>query len=343
LLTDRTISVVVACYRDAGSVHEMYRRLTAVLDEITPSYEIIYVNDNSPDNAAELLAELAETDPRLTVISHSRNFGSQMAFTSGMQQSVGDAVILMDGDLQDPPEVIPALVAEWIQGFEVVYGVRERRQENALKELARKAFYRIYRRLSYLNVPLDAGDFSIMSRCVVDAILQMPERDRFLRGLRTWVGFRQKGVPYVRPERFSGESTNSLLDNIRWAKRGIFSFSYQPLELISMLAFGATALTGVAILLYALFYFLIPQSPRGFLTILVAVLFLGAVQLFSLSIIAEYLGRIFEEVKMRPRYIVRETRNDHRMNPGWKEGCGYETVGQPARAMSRLSDRARSR
>lgn len=328
MLTDRTISVVVACYRDAGSVHEMYRRLTAVLGEITPSYEIIYVNDNSPDNAAELLAELAETDPRLTVISHSRNFGSQMAFTSGMQQSVGDAVILMDGDLQDPPEIIPALVAEWVQGFEVVYGVRERRQENALKELARKAFYRIYRRLSYLNVPLDAGDFSIMSRCVVDAILQMPERDRFLRGLRTWVGFRQKGVPYIRPERFSGESTNSLLDNIRWAKRGIFSFSYQPLEMISMLAFGVTALTAVAILLYALFYFLIPQSPRGFLTILVAVLFLGAVQLFSLSIIAEYLGRIFEEVKMRPRYIVRERRNDHRANPEWQEQDDCEAVGR---------------
>ena len=312
MLTGKSISVVVACYRDAGSVHEMYRRLTAVLREITPCYEIIYVNDNSPDNALELLAEIAERDPRLTVITHSRNFGSQMAFTSGMQQSTGDAVILMDGDLQDPPEVIPALVAEWTKGFEVVYGVRERRRENALKELARKVFYRLYRHLSYLQMPLDAGDFSIMSRCVVDSILQMPERDRFLRGLRTWVGFRQTGVPYVRPERFAGESTNSMLDNLRWARRGIFSFSYQPLELISLLAFAATVMTGVAILFYALFYFLIPQSPRGFLTILVAVLFLGAVQLFSLSIIAEYLGRIFEEVKQRPRYIVREIRNDRK-------------------------------
>jgi len=285
-----------------------------VLGEITLSYEIIYVNDNSPDNAADLLAEVSAADPRVTVIGHSRNFGSQMAFTSGMRQAVGDAVILMDGDLQDPPEVIPSMVAEWLKGFEVVYGVRQRRQESAWKEAARKLFYRLYRRVSYVEMPLDAGDFSIMSRCVVDSILQMPERDRFLRGLRSWVGFRQTGVPYTRPERFSGESTNSMLDNLRWAKRGIFSFSYQPLELISILAFAVTVLTGLAILLYGLLYLVIPQAPRGFLTVLVAVLFLGAVQLFSLSIIAEYLGRIFEEVKQRPPYIVREIRNDHRAN-----------------------------
>jgi polyisoprenyl-phosphate glycosyltransferase len=317
VLTDKKLSVVVACYRDAGSVHEMYGRLTAVLREITSNYEIIYVNDNSPDNAGELLADLAAGDPRLTVITHSRNFGSQMAFTSGMRQSIGDAVILMDGDLQDPPEIIPALVTEWLKGFDVVYGVRERRQESALMEAARKAFYRVYRHLSYLAMPLDAGDFSIMSRCVVDSMLQMPERDRFLRGLRTWVGFRQTGIPYTRPERFSGESTNSLLENIRWAKRGIFSFSYQPLEMISILAAIVTALTGLAMLLYAVLYFIIPQSPRGFLTLLVAVLFLGALQLFCLSIIAEYLGRIFEEVKQRPQYITRHVVNDHRAQAGF--------------------------
>lgn len=312
MLTAKMISVVVACYRDAGSVHEMHRRLTAVLADLTSSYEIIYVNDNSPDDAGVLLAELAGRDPRLTVITHSRNFGSQMAFTSGMQQARGDAVVLMDGDLQDPPEMIPALVAEWLKGFEVVYGVRERRQESPWMEAARKLFYRLYRKLSYVEMPLDAGDFSIMSRAVVDNLLRMPERDRFLRGLRSWVGFRQTGVPYTRPERFAGESTNSMLDNLRWAKRGIFSFSYKPLELISMLAFAVTLLTGCAIVLYGLLYFLLPQSPRGFLTILIAVLFLGTVQLFSLSIIAEYLGRIFEEVKQRPPYIVREIQNDRR-------------------------------
>jgi glycosyltransferase involved in cell wall biosynthesis len=312
MLTLKTVSVVVACYRDAGSVQEMYRRLTETLEQVTPSYEIIFVNDASPDNAEELLSEIAAEDNRVTVISHSRNFGSQMAFTSGMRQSVGEAVVLMDGDLQDPPEVIPALFAEWVKGYEVVYGVRASREENARMQALRRWFYRIYRRLSYVDVPLDAGDFSVMSRRVVDSILLMPERDRFLRGLRSWVGFHQTGVPYVRAERFAGESTNSWLDNIRWAKRAIFSLSYQPLELISLLAFIVTLLTAMAIVVYLLLYFAIPNAPRGFMTLLVAVLFIGAVQLFSLSIIAEYLGRIFEEVKQRPHFIVRNIVNDHR-------------------------------
>lgn len=312
MLTDKMITVVVACYRDAGSVHEMHRRLTAVLSETTPEYEIIYVNDNSPDNAEELLREIAASDPRLTVISHSRNFGSQMAFTSGMRQALGDAVVLMDGDLQDPPEAIPSLVKEWVKGYDVVYGVREQRKENALMEGARKVFYRLFRKLSYINMPLDAGDFSIMSRRVVDGMLQLPERDRFLRGLRAWVGFRQTGVSYVRAERYAGESTNSLMDNIRWAKRGIFSFSYKPLEMISLLALFVTALMGVAIVLYVGLFFLIGNAPSGFLTLLIAVLFLGAIQLFCLSIIAEYLGRIFEEVKQRPQFIVRGVINDRK-------------------------------
>ncbi len=325
MLTEKTISVVVVCYRDAGCVREMYRRLTDVLTQVTPRYEIIYVNDNSPDNAEELLAELAAQDARVTVISHSRNFGSQMAFTSGMRGSVGDAVILMDGDLQDPPEVIPALVREWLNGYDVVYGVRERRREGRLMEAARKAFYRIYRRLSYLEIPLDAGDFSILSRRVVEALLLMPERDRFLRGLRAWVGFRQTGVAYTRAERFAGQSTNSFLDNIRWAKRGIFSFSYQPLEMVSLLAFLATLATGVGITFYIASYFIVPNAPRGFMTLLVAILFLGSLQLFCLSILAEYMGRIFEEVKQRPPFIVRSIMNDHREAPRTAAESGLST------------------
>lgn len=325
MLTDKNISVVVACYRDAGSVAEMHRRLTEVLRQAAPHYEIIFVNDASPDNAEELLEAIAVRDSRVTVILHSRNFGSQMAFTSGMRQAVGDAVILMDGDLQDPPEVLPGLLREWVQGSEVVYGVRTRRREGRLMETARKLFYRLYRRLSYLDMPLDAGDFCIMSRCVVDKLLEMPERDRFLRGLRTWVGFRQTGVPYVRAARFTGSSTNTLWDNVRWAKRGIFSFSYQPLELISLLAAGVTLLAGLAIVGYVAVYFLAPTAPRGFMTLLVAVLFLGAVQLFCLSVLAEYLGRIFEEVKQRPHFIVRRVINDHR-EPA-KGACASQVSG----------------
>ena len=312
MLTLKTVSVIVACYRDAGSVMEMYRRLTDVMGEVTPSYEIIFVNDGSPDNAEDLLNQIAAEDNRVTVISHSRNFGSQMAFTSGMRQSVGEAVVLMDGDLQDPPEVIPSLFAEWVKGYDVVYGIRERREENPRMEALRRWFYRVYRQLSYVEVPLDAGDFSVMSRRVVDCILLMPERDRFLRGLRSWVGFPQTGVPYVRAERFAGESTNSWLDNIRWAKRAIFSLSYQPLEWIALLAFAVTLLTAIAIVVYLILYLAIPSAPRGFMTLLVAILFIGAVQLFSLSIIAEYLGRIFEEVKQRPQFIVRSIVNNHR-------------------------------
>jgi len=312
MLTKKTISVVVACYRDAGSVAEMYRRLVAVLERIAPRFEIIFVNDNSPDNAEDLLTELAGRDPRVTVISHSRNFGSHMSFTSGMKQARGDAVVLMDGDLQDPPKVIPELVAKMETGFDVVYGVRERRKESRLMEGARKLFYRIYRKLSYLDMPLDAGDFSIMSRCVVDSLAQLPERDRFLRGLRAWVGFRQTRVPYVRPERFSGESTNSFGENLRWVKRGILSFSYKPLEMVSVLAFIVTVIAGIAVLGYFLAYFLIPNAPRGFMTLLGAVLFLGAVQLLSLSVSAEYLGKIFEEVKQRPPFIVKRILNDYR-------------------------------
>ncbi len=322
VLTGKAISVVVACYRDGGNVREMYRRLTEVLAQVTSRYEIIFVNDNSPDNAEELLAELAAQDARVTVISHSRNFGSQMAFTSGMRATVGDAVILMDGDLQDPPELIPALVREWLAGYDVVYGVRERRREGRLMQATRKIFYRIYRRLSYLEMPLDAGDFSIMSRRVVEALLSMPERDRFLRGLRTWVGFRQTGVPYTRAERFAGHSTNSLLNNIRWAKRGIFSFSYQPLEMISMLSFLMTLVTAVGIVVYIVLYFILPSAPRGFLTLLVAILFLGSLQLFCLSILAEYMGRIFEEVKQRPAFIVRSILNDHREASGTAAASG---------------------
>ena len=336
MLTDKHVSVVIACYRDAGSVREMHRRLVEIFKRVTPNYELLWVNDNSPDNAEELLNEIAASDPRVTVISHSRNFGSQMAFTSGMQQSLGEAVILMDGDLQDPPEVIPDFVAGWLKGFDVVYGVRKSRRESRLMESARKVFYRLYRRLSYIDMPLDSGDFSLMSRRVVNSVLEMPERDRFLRGLRSWVGFRQTGVAYERAERFAGESTNSFLDNIRWAKRGIFSFSYKPLELISGLASIVTVLAGIAIVLAIARYISNPDAPAGFMTLLVAILFLGAVQLFSISIVAEYLGRVFEEVKQRPRYIVRGILNNHRTDSGWPD---HEPVQEGLHVLHKTRDK----
>ena len=229
MLTDKFVSVVIACYRDAGSVGEMHRRLVEVFKGVTPNYELLWVNDNSPDNAEELLSKIAAADPRVTVISHSRNFGSQMAFTSGMQQSLGEAVILMDGDLQDPPEVIPDFVRTWLKGCDVVYGVRTARRESRLLQTARKVFYRLYRRLSYIDMPLDSGDFSLMSRRVVNSLLEMPERDRFLRGLRSWVGFRQIGAsPTSVPSALRGSRPIHFGITFAGPNAGFFRFPISP-------------------------------------------------------------------------------------------------------------------
>jgi dolichol-phosphate mannosyltransferase len=303
------ISAVVACYRDAPAVPHMYQRLTSVFEELGVEGEIIFVNDASPDDAREVLAALAARDPKVVVINHTRNFGSQAAFTSGMRIATGDAVVLLDGDLQDPPEIIPQLYAQWLEGADVVYGVRVKREATRFLQIAYKAFYRVFRALSYVSVPRDAGDFSLMDRRVVDALNQMPERDRFLRGMRAWVGFRQIGVPYTRPERMFGQTTNNLAQNIAWAQKGIFSFSYVPLQLISYLAVTVTVLSALAIVLTIALYLLERTAPSGFTSILTAVLFLGGIQLLCLAIIGDYLGRVFEEVKQRPQFIVESILN----------------------------------
>lgn len=304
MLTDRKISIIIACYNDVGTIEEMLKRVHATMKDITPHYEIVYVNDASPDGAEVVLSRAFAEDRRLTVITHSRNFGAQNVFTSGIAHSNSDAVVLMDGDLQDPPELIPLFVQKWLEGYDVVYGVRQRREIGMLLGIAYKIFYRVYQKLSYVHVPLDAGDFSLIDRKVADILVEMPERDRFLRGLRAWVGFKQIGVPYTRPARFSGSSNHNLLDNIRWAKKGIFSLSFKPLEWISYLAFGMVVLSGLAIAMYIFFYFRF-GAPQGFVTLLVAILFLGSIQLMCLAVLAEYMGRVFEEVKARPRYIVK--------------------------------------
>jgi len=306
----KRLSAVIACYRDGPAVLPMYERLTRAVEGLGLDLEIVFVNDASPDDAEKILTELAARDPRVVVVNHTRNFGSQAAFTSGMHICTGDAVVLMDGDLQDPPELIPQLWAKWLEGHDVVYGVRVKRKAPLLMQAAYKAFYRLFRKMSYVDVPRDAGDFSLMDRKVVDALNAMPERDRFLRGLRAWVGFRQTGVPYVRPERMFGRTTNSLLKNLAWARKGIFSFSYQPLELISYLAVLVTAASLLAVAYYLVRYLVLHDAPRGFTTLLLAVLFLGGLQLFCLAIIGDYLGRVFEEVKGRPLYLVKSVLND---------------------------------
>ena len=298
------VSAIVACYRDAQAIPIMAERLTAVFGKIGCDYEIIFVNDGSPDDSQQVLERLAAGDRRIKVITHSRNFGSQSAFTSGMARASGDACVLLDGDLQDPPELIEDFYRKWREGFDVVYGVRTRREMAWRRELLYKAFYRVFQWTAYITVPTDAGDFSLIDRRVMDVLNELPERDRFIRGLRAWTGFKQTGVAYVRPDRMFGSSTNNLLANLRWARKGIFSFSYLPLEFISVAAAAVAVLSLVAIILQIIGRILDPSVPRGLSTVIVICLFLGAVQLVSLAFIAEYLGKVFEEVKGRPRYVV---------------------------------------
>lgn len=314
MLTRKKISVAPIAYGDEGNILELYRQTSAVLKKITPNYEIVYVCDGSPDKSEQILRKLAAKDKRLTVVLHSRNFGAQNAFTTGMKQASGDAVVIMDGDLQDPPELIEEFVKKWLEGFDVVYGVRRKREKSmgSFLEFAYHGFYVLFNKLSYVKMPLDAGDFSLMDKKVVAWVNSLPEKDRFIRGLRSWVGFKQIGVDYIRPERFRGKSTNSFIKNLFWVRKAIFSFSYSPLEWIFYIASLSVFVSLLAIVVYLLLYFFKPDAPKGFLTLLIAVLFIGSVQMIILSIMSEYLRRIFEEVKSRPTAIVREIINNHK-------------------------------
>lgn len=300
----RKISAVIACYRDAPAVPQMHERLTAVFTKLDVDYEIIFVNDASPDNAREVLAELAGRDPHVVVINHTRNFGSQSAFTSGMRLATGDGVVLLDGDLQDPPELIEKFHEKWVEGYEVVYGVRVKREASRFLQVAYKAFYWLFRRASYIAIPVDAGDFALLDRRVVEAMNELPETNRFLRGLRAWVGFKQTGVDYVRPERVFGVTTNSLRKNLGWARKAILSFSYAPLDFITLLAVTICGISAVLIVFQILARVFAPQLvPTGITTVIVLILFMGGIQLLCLSIIGSYLAHLYDEVKRRPSYI----------------------------------------
>jgi polyisoprenyl-phosphate glycosyltransferase len=300
----RSLSAIIACYMDAQAIPIMYRRLTDTLQKLDIDYEIIFVNDGSPDDCAGQILELSKSDPRVLGISHSRNFGSQMAFRSGMEMSVMQGCVLLDGDLQDPPELIEQFLGKWIEGADVVYGRRVARDMPPMWGFLYKAFYRIFAKFSYVKIPHDAGDFSLIDRRVVGWLLQCPERDLFLRGLRAYVGFRQTGVDYFRPKRMFGESTNNLLKNLEWAKRGIFSFSNTPLKLLTVggvLLLAASLVLGIALTI--LRFWLPSMVPRGLTTVLLFSLFFGAINLFAIGLVGEYVAKIMEEVKGRPRLI----------------------------------------
>jgi polyisoprenyl-phosphate glycosyltransferase len=303
------ISAVVACYRDAPAIPLMHRRLSEVFSALGVDHEIIFVNDGSPDDTDAVLAELTARDEHVLAIEHARNFGSQNAFVSGMQLATGDAVVLLDGDLQDPPEVIPALYARWREGNDVVYGQRGKREGSALLTLACAAFYRVFRRASDVPMPLHAGDFSLMDRKVVNHVLAFPETDQFLRGLRAWVGFRQTGVDYVRPRRAFGRSSNGWLRNLWWAKQAIFSFSSLPLEVLGYVAATLTAFSVLAVGYQLIDWLRRPQVPHGTAAIIVLVLLFGSLNLLAVAIVGEYVIRAFAETKRRPKFIRKALRH----------------------------------
>jgi polyisoprenyl-phosphate glycosyltransferase len=301
-------SIVVPVYNEEDSLAELVRRLTGLLDRLDGPGETILVDDGSSDRSYELMLEAHEADPRLKILRLSRNFGHQLAVTAGLDAASGDAVIVMDADLQDPPEVVPDLIARWREGYEVVYAVRERREgEGWLKRTTAAWFYRVLRRVASVQMPVDAGDFRLVDRQALDAFRSMRERSRYVRGMFSWVGFRQTGVLYKRPERFAGEPKYSFRKSLRLAVDGIVSFSNAPLRLALVWGFVFSFVSfviGIAAIVSKLAgAFTVP----GWASILVVVSFLGGIQLMLMGMMGLYIGRIYEEVKARPLYLIRET------------------------------------
>ncbi|MBX3002170.1 MAG: glycosyltransferase family 2 protein [Caldilineaceae bacterium] len=300
-----TLSVIVPIFNEEAVIPELYRRMTAVLEDIGESWEMICVNDGSRDRSLEMLRDLHDRDPRIKLVNFSRNFGHQIAITAGMDYAQGDAVVIIDADLQDPPELIGAMMEKWREGYEVVYAVRsERRGESFFKLLTARTFYRLLRSITDVDIPLDAGDFRLMDRRVVLAMRRLREHHRFMRGLSSWLGFRQIGIEYERAERFAGETKYPLRKMLRLTMDAITSFSYLPLRLSTYFGFSLALVSLIGIILTIALRLSGNSAFAGQATTLVAVLFLGGIQLIFLGIIGEYLGRIYDESKDRPLYIV---------------------------------------
>ncbi|MBW4546429.1 MAG: glycosyltransferase family 2 protein [Symplocastrum torsivum CPER-KK1] len=305
---DVELSVVVPVYNEEQNLDYLFERLTSVLNRLNMTYEIVCVNDGSKDNTIERLIEHHQQNPAIKVVNLSRNYGKEIALSAGLDYTCGDAVVPIDADLQDPPELIADLVAKWREGYDVVLATRRSRQgESWIKRLTANAFYRIIDRISHVPIPRDTGDFRLIDRRVVDAIKQLPERNRFMKGLFAWVGFKQTSILYDRPSRYKGETTWNYWRLWNFALDGITSFSFIPLKVWSYI--------GLLVAIPAFFYasFLVIRTVLfgvdlpGYASIMVAVLFLGGVQLVSLGVLGEYLGRVYEEVKGRPLYLVRES------------------------------------
>jgi dolichol-phosphate mannosyltransferase len=302
-----TISIVAPIYNELENLPELVRRVGAVMNASRESWELLLVDDGSSDGSTEAILALAKKDRHIRPLIFARNFGHQVAITAGWDHARGDAVVIIDADLQDPPEVIPELIARWREGYEVVYAVRaEREGETWFKKFTAAMFYRIVHRITDVKIPVDTGDFRLMDRKVVDVLKTMRERHRFPRGMSAWVGFRQVGVPYRRSARFAGVTKYPFRKMLKLALNGITSFSYFPLQLATYFGFASAGLAAVAIPAVVVMRLVGSHFFEGQATTLIAVLFLGGVQLISLGVLGEYIGRLYDEAKGRPLYILRQ-------------------------------------
>lgn len=300
------VSVVIPLFNEEQNIETLYSRLKPVLNRISPSHEIVFIDDGSRDRSCDLLRALSEKDPCICLLELARNFGHQVAISAGLDYCTGRVVFVMDADLQDPPELLPQLIAKWNEGYDVVYAIRENRPEGWLKRLSYASFYRLMRRISDIPIPLDAGDFCLMDRRVVDLLCAMPERNRFIRGIRSWIGLRQTGIRYDRQARNAGQPQYTFAHLLYLALDGFISFSHAPLRLATLLGMVISLLSLVLAVFYFVKKLLIGLSPPGFATLVVAMFFLSGVQLITIGALGEYIGRIFDEVKQRPLYIVKQ-------------------------------------
>ena len=301
-------SFIIPIYNEEETILEMYRRMSAVMDRMDGAVELILINDGSRDRSIHLLRDLHDQDSRVCYLSLARNFGHQIAVTAGLNFARGQVVVILDADLQDPPELIPDMVEKWKQGYQVVYAQRtQRRQESWFKRFTAYSFYRLLKQLADVDIPTDTGDFCLLDRKVVEVLNAMPERNRYIRGLRSWIGFRQTAIRFERDPRFAGEIKYTFRKSLALAINGLVSFSTIPLRIstyVGLLAAIASILMALLVLYWRIF---VPNSPlTGFTMILMAIFFLGAVQLVSIGILGEYIGRIYEEVKGRPLYTLAE-------------------------------------
>jgi dolichol-phosphate mannosyltransferase len=302
------ISVVVPIFNEQENLPELRRRMTVALDSTGDPWELILVNDGSKDASPQMIRQYHAEDPRIKLINFSRNFGHQPAVTAGVHHAKGDCVVLIDGDLQDPPEVIPEMVAKWKEGFQVVLGERKSREDGGTRGVGFRLFYPLFRKVSDLPTVPDAGIFGLMDRRVVNEFNKLPERNRFIPGLRAWLGFNQASVYYDRKDRAAGKPKQTLRRLIKYAMDGMVSFSYKPLRAVTVLGFIVSGGAFLLTMFYLVLFFVGRFKPgSGFFTLITTVLFLGGVQLIGIGILGEYIGRIYEEIKQRPLYVISET------------------------------------